>query len=120
MKNLHFCTEGLLTQIYEGQPGNTIETYRTGWIPGIYSGDIINLTEKNPNGKDKFICKGKVVYVLPLQFKEFEKFPTIHGKGLEEIKRYKRNFHLDHWFFNICIKLCPGEKYKGGKKERDT
>ena len=107
MKNMHFCTKELLTQIYEGQPGNTIETYRTGWTPGVYSNDIINLNENNPDGKDFFICKGKVIYVLPLQFKEFAKFPSIHGKGLVEIKRYKRKFHPDHWFFNIIIELYP-------------
>lgn len=100
VKNMHFCTKGLLTQIYEGQPGNIIETYRTGWTPGIYSNDIINLNENNPNGKDFFICKGEVLSIIPIQFKNI---PT----GCEEIKRYKRKFHPDHWFFNIGIELYP-------------
>ena len=110
VKNLHFCTEGLLTQIYEGQPGNTIETYRTGFIPNLYPGDVINLN-KRIQKKDIFICKGKIKYVFPLQYKEFAEYNKQYGyrhkKGLDEIKQYKRKFHPDHWFFNIGIELYP-------------
>ena len=106
---MHFCTKELLTQIYEGQPGNIIETYRTGFVPSLYSGDIINLTEFIPDKKDKFICTGRVEYVLPLEYQELKDL-SFHNKALLEIKRYNRKFHPKHWFFCIGIKLYPNGK----------
>lgn len=105
---MHFCTKELLIQIYTGESGSTIETYRTGFVPSIYSGDIINLTEKMLVKPDKFIRQGKVEWVLPLQYEKIRDM-AIHKKGLLELKRYKRKFHPDHWFFNIGIKLYPKE-----------
>ena len=107
MKNLHFCTEELLKEIYDGLPGNIIETYRTGFIPGVYPKDVINLNARVPGKKDKFICQGKIKFVYPLQFKDFKKFSAIHKKGIQEVKRYKRKFHPDQWFFKIGIELYP-------------
>jgi hypothetical protein len=104
VKNYHFCTEELLKQIYTGELGSIIETYRTGFVPTIYSGDKINLTEKMLVKPDKFIRKGRVEWVLPLQYIEIKKSP-IHRKALVELKRYKRKFHDKHWFFIIGIKL---------------
>jgi len=110
LKSLHFCTKNLLTQIYEGQPGNIIETYRTGYVPNIYLEDIINLKDRLNN--DKIICKGLIVWVWPLQYKELSEF-SWHNKGLEELDQtYKRKFHDKHWVFDIGIRLYP-EVIKG-------
>lgn len=93
-----------MIQLYEGQPGNIIETYRTGFVPNFYSRDIIRLNERTLEG-DKFICRGRIEWVLPLQYKELEEF-SFHNKGLEELQEsYKRQFHRDHWVFCIGIKL---------------
>ena len=106
LKNLHFCTESLLIQLYEGQPGNIIETYRTGFIPNLYSGDIINLNERTSQD-DKFICQGEILWVLPLEYKELSEF-LFHNKGIEELKEcYKKEFHPRHWVFTIGIRLYP-------------
>ena len=109
VKNLHFCTEELLSQLYEGFPGDIIKTYRTGWVPGFYVGDVVNLNDRDSNNKDSFIRKGKIKWILPLQYKEFTEYHKQRGyrykKGLKEIKRYNRKFHPEHWFFQIGIKL---------------
>ena len=104
MKNYHFCTEELLKQIYTGESGSIIETYRTGFVPNIHPGDEINLNEKMAVKPDKFIRRGTVEWVLPLQYKEI-KGMAIHQKALVELRKYKRKFHPDHWFFDIGIKL---------------
>lgn len=107
VKNLHFCTNDLLFEIYEGQPGNIIETYRTGFIPSVYPTDIINLNERNSEGNDKFICKGRIEWVLPLQYKELSEF-SFHNKGIEELSEtYRKEFNPYHWVFNIGILLYP-------------
>lgn len=114
VKNMHFCTKELLKEIYDGQPGDIIETYRTGFVPSVYPKDIINLNDRTPGAKDKFICQGKIKYVFPLQHREFimqgKKISSRHKKGIKEIKRYNRKFYYDHWFFCIGIELYPEVK----------
>jgi uncharacterized protein YqfB (UPF0267 family) len=106
VKNLHFCTKRLLIQLYEGQPGNVIETYRTGFVPNFYSGNIINLNERTNQG-DRFICQGEIEWVFPLQYKELNEF-SHHNKGIDELKEcYKKKFNPQHWLFTIGIRLYP-------------
>ena len=106
MKNLHFCTKDLLIEIHEAQHGNIVDTFRTGFVPSLYSGDIININERDKNKKDTKICTGRVEYVLPLEFGELQKFEH-WSKALPELKEsYKgRKFDRQHWFFVIGIKL---------------
>ncbi len=101
MKNMHFCTSELLTQIYESQEGNIITTYRTGFVPSIFPGNIVNLNDRNDEGKDSFVRKGKVLHVIPTKFKHL---PTKKATK-EEIERYKRKFNEEQWFFEIKIKI---------------
>ena len=105
MKNLHFCKYILLV-VNEAQDGNVFSTYRTGFVPGVYTDEIVNLNERIGKKENKFLCKGKIQYVLPLQYKEFEKY-SFHSEGLKELKEsYKgRKFHPDQWFFEISIKV---------------
>ena len=106
MKNLHFCTKNLLIRLYEGQPGNVVETYRTVFIPNLYPGDIINLNERTNQG-DKYICQGEIIWVFPLEYRELSEF-SFHNEGIEELKEsYKKEFNPYHWLFHIGIKLYP-------------
>ena len=104
MKSLHFCTKELLEKLHAGEYKSVIETYRTGLVPSMYSGEIINLNEKMPVKPDKFVRKGKIEWVMPLQYKELKSMEC-HKKAFQEIFRYKRKFHDDHWFFSIGVKL---------------
>ena len=104
MKNIHFCTEKLLNQIYSEEQKSII-TYRTGWIPQIFTGDIINLNKNNPRGKDFFIRKGEIISIIPLKFRQIP-----DNTCNEEILRYRRKFHTEQFFFKITIKLLKIEK----------
>ena len=98
MKSLHFCTERLLESIYKNK--RFIITLRTGWVPTIYPGDVINIKDKNLD--NKIICTGTVKGVHPLRYRYVNKI-----KHSEELLKYKRKFNLEHWFFEIRIELMP-------------
>jgi len=86
-KNLHFCTLELIKQLKDPIV-EQIETYRTGFVPHFYPGEIINLNERM-NGSDKYIYS--------------------HEKGIEELKKsYKKKFNPHHWIFCIGIKKLEG------------
>lgn len=106
VKNLHFCTPELLKVIKEPEK-SVFYTFRTGWTPSCYAGDIVNLTEFVKDGKDKFLCKGlikSVEAIRLMQVKEMWKSERLKICIEEELKRYNRKFHEDHWFFQITIK----------------
>jgi len=105
-KNLHFCTLELIKQLKDPIV-EQIETYRTGFVPHFYPGEIINLNERM-NGSDKYICKGKILYVMPLEYRELFELDS-HEKGIEELKKsYKKKFNPHHWIFCIGIKKLEG------------
>ena len=103
MKSLHFCTPNKLTEI---QNNVKFETYRTGFIPGMYPGDLIKInkrtTKKAPHD-DKQICLAHVFEIVPTMFRD------LPMESREEIERYNRRFNQYHWFFKITL-----IKYQGG------
>ena len=100
MKNLHFCEreKDNLLLIKNSPVGTKLDTYRTGWVPTLYTGDIINLTERIPNEKDKILVTARVEYVFPFEFSELSK----EIKHQMEVS-YGRWFNDHHWFFNIGL-----------------
>ena len=105
-KNLHFCTLDKLTEIkdkIQAKDTRPFDTYRTGFVPSIYSGDIININERIPGEKDILLAKGRVSYILPEEYQELDE------KAYNEIQRYNRQFHKRHWFFLIGIELIIEE-----------
>ena len=104
MKNLHFCTPELL-KIIKDPKKKVFYTYRTGFVPSIYPGDIININERDSEGKDIFIMKALVESVNVLRLVQLhDSMKSIYGCPTEELKRYGKKFHRDHWFFSICIR----------------
>ena len=109
-KNLHFCR---LPELYKIKNASEtkyhfIKTYRTGFVPSIYPADLIYLNYRNNNKKDCFLSTGITIAIYPSQFRDIGK------TGRCEIKQYKRNFHDDHWFFKIVIKIwniSTGKEY---------
>jgi len=95
MKSLHFCTPKLLQYI---KTHSKFTTIRTGFVPNIYAGDIINIIDKTQN--NKIICCAKVLFVRPASFIQLDEFDLLVA---EEIGRYKRNFHPEHYFFIIRL-----------------
>ena len=103
MKNLHFCTPELL-KVIKNTKIKEFYTYRTGFVPNLYPGDIINLNERADNGEDTFITEGVIKSVEPIRLLNIHESYTFNTPvGEEELKRYKRKFHKMHWFFSICI-----------------
>ncbi len=105
-KNLHFCTPELL-KIIKSDEKKVFYTFRTGFVPGVYEGDIVNLNKFVKDGNDEFIRKGLVQSVSPLrlmQVKDMYKSERLKTCIDEELKRYNRKFHNDHWFFMITIR----------------
>ena len=109
---MHFCTPRLLRHIKDPIT-NTFKTFRTGWIPNIYPGDIININERNDKKEDTFICQALVTSVSAIRYcaildmhKSLNMFPG------EEIARYNKKFHKDHWFLIITLKKKWKEKRK--------
>lgn len=106
MKNLHFCTPELLSQINDPEY-DLITTYRTGWVPMLYPGDVINLNQRDNTGKDTYLKMGKIAGVKPVKRKSIPDVLTFR----EELQRYNKKFHSDHYFFQITIYKLP--LYKG-------
>lgn len=109
MKNLHFCTKELIRRIkYSGNKKSVIiKTYRTGFIPELFAGDLINLNERK-DGKDELMKQGKIIAVIPIQYRD------IGLRGKKEIyDSYNgRRFHPDHWFFEIIIRKWSINHFK--------
>ena len=100
MKSLHFCTPKKLQEI---KTNSVFDTVRTGWIPTIYPGDIVKINERvtiNKKNTDSLICQARCIAVEPLQYNDFIEDPT----PWEEVDRYNRKFHGQHWFFKIRFK----------------
>ena len=100
MKNLHFCVreKDNLLLIKNSLVGTKLDTYRTGFVPTLYSGDIINLTERITGEKDKILVTARVEYVFPFEFSELSK----DIKHQVEVA-YSRWFNDKHWFFLIGL-----------------
>ena len=109
-KNLHFCTKEQIRRIKYNKNNKYvyIRTYRTGYVPSIYSNDIINLNERDTNKHDKLLKQGLVIAVVPIQYKD------IRSLGKHEIlESYKgRQFKPEHWFFEIIIRKWSVDHYK--------
>ena len=104
MKNMHFCTNKNLKKFKLGKKGEYIITIRTGWIPQIFTGDIIKLN-KRLGKQDIFSRMGKIISVTPIKFK------NLNTSYKEEIQKYKRKFHPEQYFFRIIIKfLTTGDE----------
>ena len=100
-KNLHFCRLPELFKIKNSSPVryHFIKTYRTGFVPSIYTGELIRLTYRNKIKKDDFLTAGLVIAIYPIQYRDIGK------SGRCEIKQYNRDFNLEHWFFKIVIRI---------------
>jgi hypothetical protein len=111
VKSLHFCTREKLIELHESQPGNIIDTYRTGFVPHIYSGDVIELNERDEDDNDTLVRYGEVKYVVPHTWKDLNHYSFL-SDGVKEIKESYdgRDFHPLHYFFNIGIKILKGPK----------
>jgi len=99
MKNLHFCTLDKINEIKNAIPGTKIKTHRTGFVPMIYSGDIINLNQRIGK-EDIFLKTARIEYIFPVEYQE------ISDKDLKEINEsYDKNrrWHIKHWFFLIGL-----------------
>ena len=115
MKNLHFCTPELL-KVIKNTKIKQFYTYRTGFVPNLYPGDIINLNERDDEGNDSYITRGVIKSVEPIRLLNVHEsigFDTPVGE--EELKRYKRKFHKMHWFFSICIMKDTKRMYSFAK-----
>lgn len=100
MKNLHFCMkekENLL-KIKSAAIGLKLDTYRTGFVPYLYSGDVINLTERIEGKKDEILVIARIEYIFALEFIEL---PDPVKKQVKV--SYNRKFHDHHWFFLIGL-----------------
>jgi hypothetical protein len=119
VKNLHFCTPELL-KVIKNSKLKMFYTYRTGFVPNLYPGDLVNLNERDEKGMDTYIKKGVIKSVEPIRLLNIHKsygFQTPISE--EEIKRYKRKFHKMHWFFSICILKDSKRMYSKVIKEAE-
>jgi len=99
IKSLHFCTPLLLKKIKDPDILE-FRSFRTGFIPNIYKGDVIL------KGNDTFLCNALVRntgmwkygslhdYLIAWELEEY----------IEEIAKYKRNFNRDHIFVSLIFK----------------
>lgn len=118
MKNLHFCTPELL-KIIKNPKIKLFYTYRTGFVPNLYPGDIINLNERSDAGEDSYITKGVIKSVQPIRLLNIhESFKFTTPVSEEELKRYKRKFHKMHWFFSIAIMKDTKRMYSFAKSKK--
>ena len=105
MKSLHFCTPWKLDFIKMLPDKGLFHTIRTGWIPSLYQGDIIQINERIIKGHDIPICKAKITHVEPCMYKDlWSQFPNEKEEMEEEIRRYGRKFHKNHYFFRIILR----------------
>jgi hypothetical protein len=80
--------------------------YRTFWIPNFEEGDVIQIKERI-EGTDYPLCIAKVISILPVRFKEIDLSLVANQ---EQIDRYKRKFHPEHWFFQIRYQIVREER----------
>ncbi len=117
MKNLHFCTPKLL-EIVRDPTVKIFTTIRTGFTPSVYAGDVVNLNQFIKRGKDKFICKGFIDDVTALRRSQLSDiYKPKHSAIEEELARYNRKFHKDHWFFDITIRKNHKNLFEYSKLE---
>ena len=117
VKNLHFCTPELL-KLIKNPRIKMFYTYRTGFVPNLYTGDLVNLNERDEEGNDTFLKEGVIKSVEPIRLLNIhEGFSFETPIAEEELKRYKRKFHKMHWFFSICILKDSKRMYSFVSKE---
>lgn len=107
MKNLHFCTPKVLAHIKALPPEKLFKTFRTGFVPSFYPFEYIRVNERLEGRPDQFLFYAYVYDVRAVEIKYLR--PDLLGPGeyelaVEEIQRYKRQFHLSHWFFEITLR----------------
>jgi hypothetical protein len=83
-----------------------IETYRTGWIPSYLTGETVKFNKRDEEGNDTFICFGKCIEIIPIQYKDLPE------AGKQEAQKYGRDFHAEHYFFKeVFRKIYNIKKY---------
>lgn len=117
MKNLHFCTPELL-RIIKDKKIKVFHTYRTGFVPNLYPGDIINLNERDDEGNDTYIKEGVVKSVAAVRVLNIHE-GHIKEAYKEEIDRYRRKFHKMHYFFAIQILKDTKRMYKFAESQKE-
>ena len=99
MKSIHFCTPNKLKEIKENTEFYTI---RTGWITHLYPGDTVKINQFQKNSDDLFLFNAEVQDVFFMKFSKLMESASIYD--LEEVDRYGKKFHNDHFFFRIKFK----------------
>jgi len=69
----------------------------------LYKGDIVNLNQRDTTGKDTYLTMGKIAGVKPVKLKSIPSVLSFR----EELQRYNKKFHNDHYFFQITIYKLP-------------
>jgi len=102
MKSIHLCIPEMLEYIKKPEV-KIFFTYRTGFVPYIYEDDIVRILERTDK-KDIFLFNAKCLGVstlLLIQMRDMFK-GTLHKHFIEEeIAKYNRTFHKNHWFFQL-------------------
>ena len=101
MKSIHFCTPLLLESLKKLEDGGLFSTIRTGWITHLYPGDTVKINHRYPSGID-FLFHAQVEDVFFLKFTKLMETASLYDQ--EEINRYGRKFHDDHYFFKIIFR----------------
>ena len=101
MKSIHFCTPLLLSHLKSLSEGDEFTTIRTGWITHLYPGDIVKINHRNLSGTDLFLFHAEVQEVFFLKFKKLMGYASLLER--EEIDRYGKKFHAEHYFYKITF-----------------
>ena len=101
-KNLHFCTLDKLYEIVYPKMDKyvRIKTFRTGFVPSLYTNDQVRMNYRNKQKEDKYLRMGVIEAVVPLQYNEIPK----SWRGEIRSSYGKRKFEAEHWFFCIIIR----------------
>jgi uncharacterized protein YqfB (UPF0267 family) len=74
-------------------------TYRTGFVPSFFEGDLIQVYEHDFPEKTKTY---RVIKITPVQFKALPEEVSVQ----EELKIYHRKFDDQQWFFKIELTIA--------------
>ena len=102
MKSIHFCTPLLLESLKKLEDGGLFSTIRTGWITHLYPGDTVKINQFQKDTDDLFLFHAQVEDVFFLKFTKLMETASLYDQ--EEINRYGRKFHDDHYFFKIIFR----------------
>jgi len=103
MKSIHFCESNQVEQIINGVNGDTIISYRTGWMPTYIKNEIIHLKLKNYEYQVWCACK-----VINYELVTYDSIPESNM----EVKKYNRKFEPGYFFIKLTLKLIMKEVNK--------